>query len=137
MRDLRPSPPRWFTVARWAALILYLLAAIACGAATMAMGAVKTFVYRDFTRYTFIGDPWGDSGLPWYVGWRYRLGEGLAAVTVLAALFWAFYIAYRLVFVLVFPFRTRVSVHGRIAAATILAILTELAMAAWLGHWFG
>jgi hypothetical protein len=124
--------PRWFRVGRRTFLLLYGLAALGCLAAGFLLIAIGDVVYRDFSSYRLYGSPWEPSSFPWYTIWSMRMMSIVALQFVLA-------VSFALLFVViaaVWPVRLGSPLAKRLMIGA-LAILIQMAAAAWFGRWFG
>ncbi len=132
-----PQPlPSWFVVARRVFIAVYIGVAVLIVASVFIMGAIGLLVYRDFTSYSLAGNPWEPSSFPWYVIDGMRLMTIVAGMGIAALGFFVFYSCIAFVSFRIIPFRGGLSVWRRLVVA-VIAIAAELALAAWLGRWFG
>jgi hypothetical protein len=110
----------------------YILVGVGCIASGFVLMAVGAVVYRDFSSYRLYGNPWDPSHFPWYVIWPMRMMSIVALQVAVAVGFSVLFVGLAAVW----PVRLGSPLTKRIAIGAI-AILIELAAAAWFGRWFG
>ena len=128
-----PDPlPRWFTIVERAFLVMYGLVALGCMAAGFLLIAVGDVVYRDFSNYRLYGNPSEASSFPWYTIWSMRMMSIVALQFGVAVSFVFLFLAIAAVW----PMRVGSPLTKRLMIGA-LAVLIQLAAAAWFGRWFG
>jgi hypothetical protein len=136
MENVPPPLPSWFVVARRIFIATYIGVAVLIVASVFIMGAIGLLVYRDFTSYSLAGNPWEPSSFPWYVIDGMRLMTIVGGMGIAALGFFVFYSCITFVSFRIIPPRSGLSVGRRLVVAMV-SVAAELALAAWLGRWFG